>query len=27
MNFYLEIAKLRAARVLWAQYVKEKFDA
>jgi methylmalonyl-CoA mutase len=27
MNFYLEIAKLRAARVLWAKLVKEKFDA
>ena len=27
MNFYLEIAKLRAARVLWAKLVKEKFNA
>lgn len=26
MNFYMEIAKLRAARTLWAQLVKEKFD-
>lgn len=25
MNFYMEIAKLRAARMLWAQLVKEKF--
>jgi methylmalonyl-CoA mutase len=25
MNFYMEIAKLRAARLLWAQLVKEKF--
>lgn len=27
MNFYLEIAKLRAARILWARLVKEKFGA
>ena len=27
MNFYMEIAKLRAARVLWATLVKEKFGA
>jgi len=27
MNFYLEIAKLRAARILWAKLVKEKFNA
>lgn len=26
MNFYLEIAKLRAARKLWAQLVQEKFS-
>ena len=26
MNFYMEIAKLRAARVLWATLMKEKFD-
>ncbi|PRP76991.1 hypothetical protein PROFUN_14702 [Planoprotostelium fungivorum] len=26
MNFYMEIAKLRAARRLWAKYVKEKFS-
>jgi methylmalonyl-CoA mutase len=26
MDFYLEIAKLRAARKLWAEMVKEKFD-
>jgi len=25
MNFYMEIAKLRAARMLWAQLIKEKF--
>lgn len=25
MNFYMEIAKLRAARMLWAQLVNEKF--
>jgi methylmalonyl-CoA mutase len=25
MNFYMEIAKLRAARLLWATLVKEKF--
>ena len=25
MNFYMEIAKLRAARRLWAQLVQEKF--
>lgn len=27
MNFYMEIAKLRAARVIWAKLMKEKFDA
>ena len=26
MNFYMEIAKLRAARKLWATLVKEKFN-
>jgi len=26
MNFYTEIAKLRAARLLWAQLLKEKFN-
>eukprot|EP00456_Euglypha_rotunda_P025434 TRINITY_DN20579_c0_g1_i13.p1 TRINITY_DN20579_c0_g1~~TRINITY_DN20579_c0_g1_i13.p1 ORF type:complete len:266 (-),score=34.06 TRINITY_DN20579_c0_g1_i13:26-823(-) len=26
MNFYMEIAKLRAARRLWAKYIKEKFQ-
>eukprot|EP00466_Bigelowiella_natans_P016367 jgi/Bigna1/45247/e_gw1.116.3.1 len=26
MNFFMEIAKLRAARVLWAKLVKEKFN-
>ncbi len=26
MNFYMEIAKLRAARKLWATLIKEKFD-
>eukprot|EP01117_Protostelium_nocturnum_P006977 TRINITY_DN2504_c0_g2_i2.p1 TRINITY_DN2504_c0_g2~~TRINITY_DN2504_c0_g2_i2.p1 ORF type:complete len:777 (-),score=213.64 TRINITY_DN2504_c0_g2_i2:1440-3770(-) len=26
MNFYMEIAKLRAARKLWSKYVKEKFS-
>eukprot|EP01087_Luapelamoeba_hula_P020696 TRINITY_DN710_c0_g1_i2.p1 TRINITY_DN710_c0_g1~~TRINITY_DN710_c0_g1_i2.p1 ORF type:complete len:462 (+),score=99.99 TRINITY_DN710_c0_g1_i2:1212-2597(+) len=26
MNFYLEIAKLRAARRLWAKLIKEKFN-
>ena len=25
MNFYMEVAKLRAARLLWARLVKEKF--
>jgi methylmalonyl-CoA mutase len=25
MNFYMEIAKLRAARMLWAQLIQEKF--
>ena len=25
MNFYMEIAKLRAARMLWATLIKEKF--
>uniref|UniRef100_A0A0X3Q3S9 methylmalonyl-CoA mutase n=1 Tax=Schistocephalus solidus TaxID=70667 RepID=A0A0X3Q3S9_SCHSO len=27
MNFYMEIAKMRAARRLWAKLIKEKFDA
>lgn len=27
MNFYMEIAKLRAARKLWANLIKEHFDA
>jgi methylmalonyl-CoA mutase N-terminal domain/subunit len=27
MNFYMEIAKLRAARIMWANIVKEKFGA
>lgn len=27
MNFYMEIAKLRAARYLWANLVKDKFKA
>ena len=26
MNFYMEIAKLRAARLLWASLLKEKFN-
>jgi methylmalonyl-CoA mutase len=26
MNFYMEIAKLRAARMLWAKLIKENFD-
>lgn len=26
MNFYMEVAKLRAARLLWAQLLKEKFN-
>merc|ERR1719409_2487608 len=26
MNFYMEVAKLRAARTLWARLVKEKYD-
>jgi methylmalonyl-CoA mutase len=26
MNFYMEIAKLRAARMLWSQLVQEKFN-
>lgn len=26
MSFYLEVAKLRAARVLWARLVKERFN-
>ncbi len=25
MNFYMEIAKLRAARMLWAKLVQDKF--
>jgi methylmalonyl-CoA mutase len=27
MNFYMEIAKLRAARILWSNLMKNKFDA
>jgi methylmalonyl-CoA mutase len=27
MNFYMEVAKLRAARLLWAKLIKEKFNA
>ena len=27
MNFYMEIAKMRAARRLWANLIKEKFNA
>lgn len=27
MNFYMEIAKLRAARQVWARLMKDKFDA
>ena len=27
MNFYMEVAKLRAARMLWAKLMKEKFGA
>ena len=27
MNFYMEVAKLRAARQLWAKLMKEKFNA
>ena len=26
MNFYMEIAKMRAARRLWAELIKEKFQ-
>ena len=26
MNFYMEIAKMRAARRLWANLIKEKFE-
>ena len=26
MNFYMEVAKLRAARMLWATLVREKFS-
>ena len=26
MNFYMEIAKLRAARLLWAKLIQEKFN-
>lgn len=26
MNFYMEVAKLRAARMLWAKLMKEKFE-
>jgi methylmalonyl-CoA mutase len=26
MNFFMEVAKLRAARLLWAQLMKERFD-
>ena len=27
MNFYMEIAKMRAGRRLWAHLIKEKFNA
>lgn len=27
MNFYMEVAKLRAARAIWAKLMKEKFNA
>ncbi|WP_072376071.1 methylmalonyl-CoA mutase [Hyphomicrobium sp. NDB2Meth4] len=27
MNFYMEIAKMRAARLLWAKLIKEEFNA
>ena len=27
MNFYMEVAKLRAARKLWAKYMKERMGA
>lgn len=27
MNFYMEIAKMRAARRLWAHMIKERFNA
>ncbi len=27
MNFFMEVAKLRAARYLWANLIKDKFDA
>jgi methylmalonyl-CoA mutase len=27
MNFYMEIAKLRAARILWSDLMKNKFNA
>jgi len=27
MNFYMEVAKLRAARIVWAKLMKEKFRA
>ncbi len=27
MNFFMEVAKLRAARFLWANLIKDKFDA
>jgi methylmalonyl-CoA mutase N-terminal domain/subunit len=27
MNFYMEIAKLRAARLLWAKLLKERMGA
>ena len=26
MNFYMEVAKLRAARMLWAQLIDKNFD-
>ena len=26
MNFYMEVAKLRAGRRLWAELMKEKFN-
>jgi len=27
MNFFMEVAKLRAARKVWSQLVREKFNA
>jgi methylmalonyl-CoA mutase len=26
MNFFMEVAKLRAARLLWARLIKQEFD-